>query len=60
MSGTQMLDVTIPVTDGRKLSMGRCTQSEKVHQLTPAQPGLTLPAQPLSEIRNRTQVVKTN
>lgn len=60
MSGIQMLDVTISVTDGRELSMRRCTHYEKFHQLMPARPGLTLPAQPLSEIRNRTQVVKTN
>jgi hypothetical protein len=52
MSGIQMLDVTIPVTDGRELSMRRCTHYEKFHQL--------MPAQPLSEIRNRTQVVKTH
>ncbi len=57
MSEIQMLDVTIPATDGRQLRMKRYTKPEKVHQLLLAQLGFTLPAQPPPEIRNPKPVV---
>ena len=47
----QMLDVTIPTTDGRKLHMKRFTKPEKLHQLLLNQLKLTLPDQPPPEIR---------
>ena len=52
MSEIQMLDVTIPTTDGRQLHMTRHTRPEKVHQLLLERLGLTLPAQPPPEIRS--------
>ena len=52
LSEIQMLDVTIPATDGRELRMKRYTKPEKVHQLLLDQLGFTLPAQPPPEIRN--------
>ena len=59
MSEIQMLDVTIPATDGRELRMKRYTRPEKVHQLLLDQLGLTLPEQPPPEIRNPKPVVET-
>lgn len=46
----QMLDVTIPATDGRELRMKRYTKPEKVHQLLLDQLKLVLPAQAPPEI----------
>lgn len=59
MSEIQMLDVTIPATDGRKVRLKRYTKPEKVHQLLLAQLGFTLPKQPPPEIRNPILVVET-
>jgi hypothetical protein len=59
MSEIQMLDVTIPATDGREVRMTRYTKPEKVHQLLLNQLGFTLPAQPPPEIRNPALVVET-
>ncbi len=59
MSEIQMLDVTIPTTDGRQLRMRRYTKPEKVHQILLDQLGLTLPTQPPPEIRNPKPVVET-
>ena len=47
----QMLDVTIPTTDGREIRMSRYTKPEKLHQLLLNQLDLALPAQPPPEIR---------
>jgi hypothetical protein len=47
----QMLDVTIPTTDGRELKMKRHTKPEKVRQFLFDQPGLELPAQPRPKSR---------
>jgi transposase len=57
MSEIQMLDVTIPATDGRELRMRRHTKPEKIHRLLLDRLGLTLPAQPPPEIRNPGPVV---
>ena len=51
LSEIQMLDVSIPVTDGREIRMRRYTKPEKVHHLLLDQLGFTLPAQPPPEIR---------
>ena len=59
MSEIQMLDVTIPATDGRELRMKRYTKPEKVRQLLLDQLGVNLPAQPPPEIRNPMPVVET-
>lgn len=59
MSEIQMLDVTIPATDGRELRMKRYTKPEKIHHLLLDQLGFTLPAQPPPEIRNPKPVVET-
>ena len=59
MCEIQMLDVTIPATDGRELRMKRYTKPEKVHHLLLDQLGFTLPAQPPPEIRNPMPVVET-
>ena len=48
----QMLDVTIPTTDGRELHMKRYTKPEKLHQLLLNQLKLTLTDQPPPEIRS--------
>lgn len=55
----QMLDVSIPVTDGRALHMRRHTKPEKLHQLLLDQLGFVLPAQPPPEIRGPAAVVET-
>ncbi len=57
MSEIQMLDVTIPATDGRELRMKRYTKPEKVHHLLLDQLGFTLPSQPPPEIGNPGHVV---
>jgi hypothetical protein len=59
LSEIQMLDVTIPATDGREVRMRRYTKPEKVHHLLLDQLGFTLPAQPPPEIRNPGPVVET-
>ena len=59
MSEIQMLDVTIPATDGRELQMKRYTKPEKVHRLLIEKLGLDLPSQPPPEIRNPKLVVET-
>lgn len=59
LSEIQMLDVTIPATDGREVRMRRYTKPEKVHQLLLDQLGFALPAQPPPEIRNPMAVVET-
>ena len=59
MSEIQMLDVTIPATDGRELRMKRYTKPEKIHQLLLDQLGFILPAQPPPEIRTPKPVVET-
>ena len=59
MGETQMLDVTIPATDGRELRMKRYTKPGKAHQLLLDQLGFTLPSQPPPEIRNPKPVVET-
>ena len=59
LSEIQMLDVSIPATDGRQVRMKRCTRPEKVHHLLLAQLGFTLPGQPPPEIRNTSPVVET-
>ena len=51
LSEIQMLDVSIPVTDGREIQMKRYTKPEKVHHLLLDQLGFTLPSQPPPEIR---------
>ena len=57
MSEIQMLEVTIPATDGRELRMSRYTKPEKVHELLLDRLGFTLPGQPPPEIRNPKPVV---
>ncbi len=57
LSEIQMLDVTIPATDGRELRMKRFTKPEKIHHLLLNQLGFTLPPQPPPEIRNPKPVV---
>ena len=59
MSEIQMLDVTIPATNGREVRMRRYTRPEKVHRLLLDQLGFALPAQPPPEIRNPGPVVET-
>ena len=59
ISEIQMLDVTIPATDGRKLRMKRYTKPEKVHQLLLNQRGFILPEQAPPEIQNPKAVVET-
>ena len=59
LSEIQMLDVSIPATDGRQVRMKRYTRPEKVHHLLLAQLGFTLPGQPPPEIRNTSPVVET-
>lgn len=59
LSEIQMLNVEIPTTDGRMLSMKRHTKPEKLHQLLLDQLGFSLPVQPPPEIRGRMAVVET-
>jgi hypothetical protein len=54
----QMLDVTIPATDGREVRMKRYTKPEKIHHLLLDQLGITLPTQPPPEIRNPKPMVE--
>lgn len=56
LSGIQMLDVTIPATDGNILKMRRHTKPDKSQALCLAQLGWNLPPQPPPEIK---AVVKT-
>jgi transposase len=51
LSEIQMLDVSIPITDGREIQMKRYTKPEKVHHLLLDQLGFTFPSQPPPEIR---------
>lgn len=55
----QMLDVTIPSTDGHEIRMKRYTKPENVHHLLLDQLGFTLPSQPPPEIRKPSHVVET-
>lgn len=57
MAEIQMLDLTIPTTDGRELKMSRYTKPEKLHQLLLSRLGLGLPAQPPPEISNPADAV---
>jgi len=59
ISEIQMLDVTIPATDGRQVRLKRYTKPEKVHHLLLDQLGFSLPAQPPPEIQNPMSVVET-
>jgi transposase len=59
MSEIQMLDVTIPATDGREVRMRRYTRPENVHELLLDKLGFTLPGQPPPEIRMPRPVVET-
>lgn len=45
-AGIQMLDVHLPLTDGRALTLTRDTEPEKEHQLLLQHMHLTLPCQP--------------
>lgn len=45
-AGIQMLDVHLPLTDGRALTLTRYTEPEKEHQLLLPHMQLTLPCQP--------------
>lgn len=49
----QMLDVTFPTKDGRRLVMPRCAQPTLEHKLLPHQPQLTLRNQPPHKIQLR-------
>ena len=56
----QMLDMTIPTTDGREIKMKRYTKPEKLHQLLLTQLNFSLPQQPPPEIKTApTSVVET-
>jgi transposase len=57
MSEIQMIDVSIPSTEGHSITMRRYTKPEKVHQLLVDQLGFTLPPQPPPEIKKMTQPV---
>lgn len=46
LSGIQMIDIHLPITDGRHIVMSRYTQPEKDVSLLLAQLGLSLPDQP--------------
>lgn len=59
MCEIQMLDVTIPATDGRALRMKRSTKPEKIHHLLLDQLGFTLPEPAPPEIQNPNLVVET-
>lgn len=50
MKGIQMLDVRVPTTDGRQLTLSRYTQPDRAQQLLLAQLHLPLPPQPLPKI----------
>jgi transposase len=50
MKGILMIDVQIPTTDGRQLSMSRFTQPDKAQQILLAQLGMALPPQPPPKI----------
>jgi hypothetical protein len=54
LSEIQMLDVTIPATDGREVRMRRYTKPEKIHHMLLDLLSFTLPAQspPKSEIQS--------
>ena len=57
MSEIEMIDVSIPSTEGHSIKMRRYTKPEKVHQLLVDQLGFTLPPQPPPEIKKMTQPV---
>lgn len=50
MRGMQMIDVRVPTTDGRWLTMSRYTQPDKAQALLLVELGLSLPAQPPPKI----------
>jgi transposase len=50
LGAIQMVDVQVPTTDGRRLTMPRHTQPEPEHQMILAALGLTLPPQPRPRI----------
>ena len=52
LSGIMMLNVSIPIDDGRTLKMARYTKPEKAQQLCLAQLGMQLPDQPPPEIKS--------
>jgi transposase len=57
LSTIQMLDVRVPVTDGRELLLVRRTEPDHDVALLLHQLGLTLPAQPPPKIRRRPAIV---
>jgi transposase len=58
LSGILMLDVHVPLADGRELVMSRHTQPEAQHRLVLEKLGWELPPQPPPRIR-RTQIPST-
>ena len=52
LSGILMLDVHLPLADGRELVLPRYTQPEPEHRLVLEQLGWELPAQPPPRIRS--------
>ena len=46
----QMVDVQLPTTDGRELTLSRYTQPEPEHRMLLDQLRLSLPGQPLPKI----------
>ena len=59
MSEIQMLNVSIPTTEGKELRMKRYTKPEKVHELLLKKLGFSLPEQPPPEIHTNKGVVET-
>ena len=52
LSGTLILDVHLPLADGRELVLPRYTQPEPEHRLVLEKLGWELPAQPPPRIRS--------